>query len=86
MNYVFSYHARPPRPLWKAVVYETLRLVRLVVLLAVMVGIALMLNYKQVFKDEANWKHPNFGIVADFISGLGENSDGIVKVKLPPSK
>jgi len=33
-------------------------------------------DLKQVLKDYANWKHPNFGIVASFISGLGE--DGVV--------
>jgi len=33
-------------------------------------------DLKQILKDYANWKHPNFGIVASFISGLGE--DGVV--------
>lgn len=36
-------------------------------------------DLKQVLKDEANWKHSNFGIVANFISGLGENKDGIIE-------
>lgn len=33
-------------------------------------------DLKQILKDEANWKHGDFGVVAAFISGLGE--DGIV--------
>lgn len=35
MNYIFSYHTRPARPLWKAVVYEFLRLICVVMTVAV---------------------------------------------------
>lgn len=35
------------------------------------------IDLKQILKDNANWKHENFGIVASFISGLGEN--GVVE-------
>jgi len=35
-------------------------------------------DLKQILKEQANWKHENFGIVANFIDGLGEK--GIVEV------
>jgi len=34
------------------------------------------IDLKQILKEHANWKHPNFGIIAEFVSGLGE--DGVV--------
>ena len=34
----------------------------------------------QILKEQANWKHPNFGIIAAFISGLGE--DGVINYKV----
>jgi len=37
-------------------------------------------DLKQVLKEQANWKHPNFGIIASFISGLGE--DGVINYKV----
>lgn len=38
------------------------------------------IDLKQILKDEANWKHENFGVVANFISGLGKNKDGVVEL------
>lgn len=40
MNYIFSYHTRPARPLWKAVVYESMRLVCVLVAVGALIGIA----------------------------------------------
>jgi len=37
-------------------------------------------DLKQILKEQANWKHPNFGIIAEFVSGLGEN--GVVNYKV----
>jgi len=37
------------------------------------------IDLKQVLKEEANWKHYNFGDVAAFISGLGV--DGVIELK-----
>ena len=34
-------------------------------------------DLKQILKESANWEHSNFGIVANFISGLGE--DGVIE-------
>jgi hypothetical protein len=41
MKYVFSTHTRPARPLWKAVVYESLRLVAVVLAVGAIAGMAL---------------------------------------------
>ncbi len=38
------------------------------------------IDLKEVLKNEANWQHPDFGTVANFISSLGKNKDGIVEV------
>ena len=42
------------------------------------------IDLKQILKDEANWKHENFGIVASFISGLGEG--GVVEYPKKPQR
>ncbi len=34
-------------------------------------------DLKQILKDEANWRHPDFGTVASFLADLGEK--GIVE-------
>jgi hypothetical protein len=33
-------------------------------------------DLKQILKQKANWRHPDFGVVAAFISNLGE--EGVV--------
>lgn len=35
------------------------------------------IDLKKILRKEANWEHKDFGVVANFISGLGE--DGVVK-------
>jgi len=37
-------------------------------------------DLKQILKEQANWQHPNFGIIAAFIIGLG--NAGVIDYKV----
>lgn len=43
----------------------------------------ILVDLKQVLKDEANWEHADFGIVAHFVAGLGKKRNGVVRVMVP---